>query len=295
VRVGPDLLELAYAAGTRTIFIVGTGRDVGKTTALRAIYRAACQAFTTVGVAAIGREGGATRDDAPAKPRLWLRPETMFVTARTLLPLSPACEIVKTSRLHSSAGTLLYARVASSAYYELVGPPTASGVREIVDELRSRNDAVIVDGAVDRVAALAGSSGAIVAACGAAAAMTMREAVDDLAALVERLRTPLFDSTAPAIHLEGALTAAEAASFISAREERQIVVRDPTQIALSGRAASQALAHLRIRCRRPLRVVATTIASIGPQRSFEPRAFAQAVAAATGLPTFDVYAGARAA
>lgn len=295
MRVGSELLQLAHSVGTRTIFVVGTGKDVGKTTALRAIYGAACKVFTTVGVASIGREGGATRDDAPAKPRLWLNSATMFVTARSLLPLSPACEIVSMSRLRSPAGALLYARVASSAYYELVGPPTASGMHEIVEALCGRNDAVVIDGAVDRVAALAGSSGAIVVACGAAAAATMQEAVEDVAALVERLRTPCFDSKAPAIHLEGALTAAEAASFMTAREERQIVVRDPTQIALNGRAASQAFARLRIRCRRPLRVVAATIASIGPQRSFEPQAFAQAVAAATGLPTFDVYAGARAA
>jgi hypothetical protein len=44
-----------------------------------------------------------------------------------------------------------------------------------------------------------------------------------------------------------------------------------------------------------LRVIATTVASIGPNRAFEPRAFAAAVAAATGLPAFDVYAGTRAA
>jgi hypothetical protein len=67
-------------------------------------------------------------------------------------------------------------------------------------------------------------------------------------------------------------------------------VRDPTQIALSGRAGLRALDQLTIRCRRPLRVVAATIASIGPQRSFEPVAFAAAVAKATALPTFDVYA-----
>jgi len=38
-----------------------------------------------------------------------------------------------------------------------------------------------------------------------------------------------------------------------------------------------------------------TAASIGRDRYFEPAAFARAVALATGLPTFDVYAGARAA
>ena len=139
------------------------------------------------------------------------------------------------------------------------------------------------------------SEGAIVVCCGAAAAKTMQEVVDEIASLVERLRTPPYDADEPALHLEGALTAASAAGLIAARESRQVVVRDPTQIALDGKAGSRALAQLRVRCRRPLRIIAATIASLAPDRSFEPRAFADAVAHATGLPTFDVYASAQAA
>jgi hypothetical protein len=296
VRVGGELLNLVRSSEARSVYVVGTGRDAGKTTALRAIYAAALDAGIRCGVASIGRDSDAAfRDDMRPKPRLWLAPPTVFVTARGTLPLSPACEILELSDLRSAAGTLLYARAVSSAFYELVGPPTASGLREIVDGLASRCDFVIVDGAVDRVAALAGSSGAIVVACGAATAATEHEAVGDVVALVARLRTPAMDPRAPAIHVDGALTAADAAAYVAAGEMRQIVVRDPTQIALGGRAAETAFARLTIRCERPLRVIAATVASIGPQRSFEPRAFAAQVARATGLPVFDVYAGARAA
>jgi hypothetical protein len=291
VRVGFELFRLARAAGARSIFVVGIGRDVGKTTALRAIYAAAYEAGTPVGLASIGRDGEPTlRSESRPKPRLWLLPGTIFVTARGSLPRTPAAEILELSRLQSSVGLLLYARVAQSGFYELVGPPTASGVREIVDGLSARSETVVVDGAVDRVAALAGSNGAVVVACGAAAAKTMQEAVDEVAALVARLRVPGFEAGLPSIELEGALTATQAASLVAAGETRQIVVRDPTQIALSGRAGLHALAQLNVRCRRPLRVIAATVASIGPQRSFEPRAFAAAVAKATSLPTFDVFA-----
>lgn len=283
MRVGFEILELARAAGARTIFIVGTGREVGKTTVLRAVY----------GAAAIG--GGVALASMNPKHRLWLAPRTLFVTSRALLPRSPAAQIVALSQLQSPTGALLYARTMSSGSYELTGAPAASGVREIVSTLEELSETVIVDGAVDRVAALAGSDGAIVVACGAAAAGTMHEAVDDAAALVARLRVPGFDPAAPAVELAGALTAAQAAEFLSSRERRQIVVRDPTQIALSGRAGMRALSQLRIRCRRPLQVIAATVASISTERSFEPHAFLSAVAKATGLPAFDVYAGARAA
>jgi hypothetical protein len=295
VRVGLELLELARAQRAHSIFIVGTGRDVGKTTTLRAIYAAACERKLKVGVASIGREGDTLRGDAQRKPRLWLAPQTLFVTARGVLPRTPASEVLAISSLQSPAGALLYARVASSAFYELVGPPTASGVREIVDQLASRSDVVTIDGAVDRIAALAGTAGAIVVAGGAATANTMPEAVDEIAALVARLRVPAFNPQASAIHIDGALLAGRIAALIADGETRQVVVRDPTQIAVSGRPALSALARLRIRCVRPLCVIATTVSSIGPSRAFEPRAFACAVASATGLPSFDVYTGTRAA
>ena len=214
MRVGSELLDLARAADARSIFVVGIGRDVGKTTALRAIYDAASAARRRIGLASIGREGDPTRtDEIRPKPRLWLQPQTIFVSARGSLPRTPAVEILKLSRLHSPAGALLYARAAASAFYELVGPPTASGVREVVDELCSLAETVIVDGAVDRVASLAGSDGAVIVACGAAAAKTIEEAVDETAALVARLRVPRLDAQAPVIELQGALTASQAAEI----------------------------------------------------------------------------------
>ncbi|HYL26208.1 MAG TPA: hypothetical protein VEW74_00165 [Candidatus Nitrosotalea sp.] len=296
MRTGSELLDLARAAGAHEIFVVGIGRDVGKTTVLRALYSAAHRRGDRIGLASIGREGDPARQgEVWPKPRLWLEPQTLFVSARDSLTRTPAAEIVKPSRLQSPDGMLLYARVVTGAFYELVGAPTASGIREIAGELSALCDLVIVDGAVDRVAALAGSNAAVIVACGAAAAVTVDEAADEVAALVARLAVPQLDSDAAAIEIKGALTTAEAAAFVAAGERRQIVVGDPTQIALSGKAGLRALRRLTIRCRRPLRVVAATVASIGPERSFEPRLFARAVADATALPTFDVYTGERAA
>lgn len=291
-----ELLDLARRAGAERIFVVGTGRDVGKTTALRAIYEAARERNMRIGIASIGREGEtAMRDSERPKPLVRLAPATTFVTARGALGRVPAVEVLDLSSLQTPAGPLLYARTIAGAFYELVGPPTASGVREVVERLSSCSELVLVDGAVDRIAALAGSSGAIVAACGASTANTMQEAVDDIAALIDRLRIPAYDAQAPSFRVDGALTAAVANALLASGEMRQVVVRDPTQIALSGRAASHLLARLRVRCVRPLNVIAVTVASIGFHRSFEPAAFARAVADATHLPAFDVFAAMRAA
>jgi hypothetical protein len=285
VRVGVEILNLARSAGARTIFVVGTGSGVGKTATVRAIYEAAWHARVRLALASLGRDAES----------LWLHPGTIFATARALLPSSPAAEILNLSPLRSAAGGVICVRAAAGGFFELAGPPTASGVRAVVDELLSRSDVAIVDGAVDRVAAVSGSAGAIVVATGAEAAPTRDETVAETSALVARLRVPAFDPEEAWIDVEGALTPSDAAAFIARGETRQIVVRDPTQVALSGRPAQQALRQLKIRCRRPLRVIATTVASIGSERAFEPVQFARAVAAATDLPAFDVYRSARAA
>jgi len=296
MRVGRALYDLARETGARSIFVVGTGKNVGKTVAMRAMYEAATDAGVTVGLTSIGRDGEAVdAGDAQPKPRLFLRPGTAVATARNVLPSTPASEILGISDLPTAAGRLLFARVQARAFYELVGPPTASGVREIVDRLLQFADLTIVDGAIDRIAALAGGDDAIVVSCGASAAATVSEAAGGIGALVQRLRVPAFDPKRPFVRVDGALTPAKSAALIAARETRQVVVRDPTQIALTGKAAAHALGALTVRCERPLRVIAATVASIGRDRAFEPRAFAHAVADATKLPTFDVYAGVLAA
>jgi len=295
VDVGAELVRIADAAGARGIAVVGTGKNVGKTVTVRAILRAL--RGRVVGLTSIGRDGEAVDSgDAGAKPRLPLDPGTLIATARSVLPASPAAEILETTGEATAAGPLLYARVRDGAFYELVGVPTASGVRASLTRLRAHGATfTVLDGAIDRVAALAGGDETIVVAAGAAASATIDDAAEEARALVARLSLQAVDPAREALRLDGALTAGIAARLIAAGERRQVVVVDPTRVMLGGDVFAGVARRLDLRCERPLRVAAVTVASIGRDRYFEPRAFADAVAAATGLPTFDVYAGSRAA
>ncbi len=295
MHVGHELLELARAGGARSLLVVGTGKNVGKTVAMRAVYEAACDAGLSVALTSIGRDGEAIDvGDAQPKPRLLLQPGTIVATARGVLPRSPASRLLGLSDLQTASGPLLYAQVAHAGFYELVGPPTASGIREAVEALAQWAEFIIIDGAIDRVAALAGGRDAVIVASGAAAAGTLNEAVAAAGALVQRLCVPAFDAGEASLHIEGALTASRTAELIAARERRQIVVRDPTQLRSLGRPRRTRSHTLRSAAsvrftslpRRLLRSVVN---------AFEPRGFARAVAAATGVPTFDVYAGERVA
>ena len=292
MEVGAALLDLAMRANAPGIAVVGTGKNVGKTVVARAILHAAVARGLKVGITSIGRDGEAVDvGDAQTKPRLFLPTGTMLATARGVLPPTPACELLDFSDLATAAGPLLYARVCAPGYFELVGPPTASGVREALGTLRDLGARfVVLDGAVDRVAALAGGDEAVVIATGAASGTTIDEIAHEIEAMVARLATPPVDPNAPQLKVDGGLTAAGAARLIAADERRQVVVRDPSQLAMSGRAFVGLTQRLTVRCERPLNVVATTIASIGRDRYLEPIALARAVAVATGLPVFDVYA-----
>lgn len=296
MRVGDALLELARAGGSRSLFFAGTGKNVGKTVAMRAVADAAAARGLAVGLTSTGRDGEAIdAADAMAKPRLFLQPGSIVATARNLLPAHPASEMLDFTGWRTPAGNVVLARVRRAGFYEIAGPSTAAGIRACAQRLAEHGcDEIVVDGALDRVAALAGGGDAVILACGAAAARSMEEAVDDVRALAARLRIPAFDPARPALHLEGALTAARAAELAAAQERRQVVVRDPTQIAASGKTLLGILRAIDVRCERPINVVAVTVASIGRDRYFEPRAFLHAVADSTGLPTFDVYAGAAA-
>jgi hypothetical protein len=294
--VGTALYERARAIGAASLAVVGTGKNAGKTVAAGAVVAALQRAGVPFGICSIGRDGE-TADvlDAAPKPRIALPRGATFATAAALLPRSPAVEILERTGEQSALGPVALARVRTAANVELAGPPTAAGLRRVVAALAASGCAfVVIDGAIDRLAALRDAEDAIVAAVGATAA-TPEHAVDDVAALVGRLRLRLRDPALDAIHVEGALTAGAAAAFVRAGERRQIVVRDGTHVAFGGRAFLTLAAQLELRCAHELRPIACTIASIGAQRSFEPRAFLRAVAARTGLPAYDVYARAGAA
>jgi hypothetical protein len=224
-----------------------------------------------------------------------LRAGTLFATARTLLPAVPATTVVGTTSLQTPAGPLVYARTMHDGEYDVIGPSTAGGLRETVEFLNARSECVLVDGAVDRLAMLAGSTGAIIVACGAAGAKSEAEAIDEVAALTERLRVSVVDRDDDFVAVPNALTPSIAGELMRSSETRQVVVDDATQIALHGAGLVRAMRELRLRCRFPLKVVATTTCAVAPERAFEPVRFADAVARRTGLPAFDVFAAREAA
>jgi hypothetical protein len=291
MNVGARLLALARAAGARSIAVVGTSKNAGKSVDVAAICAALHAEGTLFALCSAGRDGE-TFDvvDGGPKPRFFLYPKTLVATARVLFPPDAAVEVLEETGERGALGPIVVARVSAPGYFEVAGPSSASALNRIATALGSRAEFVVIDGAIDRLAALRERDDAIVVAVGATAP-TQTAAVDEVRALVARLRLPKPDADRPVLRIEGALTASHAERLAREGERRQVVVGDPTQVAFGGKTFLALASRLDLRCERTLRPIACTVAPSGPEGRYDAAGFLRSVAAATGLPTFDVFAG----
>jgi hypothetical protein len=290
----PEALYALATAAARSVVVVGTAKNAGKTTTFNALRAVARRHGTAIGVTSIGRDGEpADALDAEPKPRVRLGAGTLVALPAGLVPRSPGLAILE-GGAPSALGAMVFARVVLTTTCEIAGPPTARAVRATIDRLRALGPGpVFVDGAIDRVAPLAGGDDAVVLATGAASGATLARVAEVARDAVARLTLPGRDprrERARVVRVEGALDARDAEQLLAGAADATVVVDDPTRIAVRGALFAKLRATVDLRCERPLRVVACTTSPVGREWSLPPRALVEAVARATGLPTFDVVA-----
>jgi uncharacterized NAD-dependent epimerase/dehydratase family protein len=93
------------------------------------------------------------------------------------------------------------------------------------------------------------------------------------------------------VELDGALDVRGAQDLIAHAAGATVVVSDPTRVTVRGALLAALRDAVDLRCERPLRIVACTTSPVGRGITLPARALVQAVAAATGLPAFDVVSG----
>ncbi len=290
----PEALYALATAAARSVVVVGTAKNAGKTTTFNALRAVARRHGTAIGVTSIGRDGEPSDAlDAEPKPRVRLAPGTLVALPAGLVPRSPGLAILAGGAA-SALGAMVFARVVLTTTCEIAGPPTARGMRATIDRLRALAPGpVFVDGAIDRIAPLAGGDDAVVIATGAASGATLARVAEIARDTVARLTLPGRDPArerARVVRIAGALDARDAEQLLAEAADATVVVDDPTRIAVRGALFAKLRATVDLRCERPLRVVACTTSPVGREGSLPPRALVEAVALATGLPTFDVVA-----
>ncbi|HZO92651.1 MAG TPA: hypothetical protein VFB22_02695 [Candidatus Baltobacteraceae bacterium] len=287
------LYALATAAA-RSVVVVGTAKNAGKTTTFNALAAVARRHGERIAVTSIGRDGEpADALDAQPKPRVRIAPGTVVALAAATLPRTPALAILGTGE-GGALGATVYARAVLPTACEIAGPPTARAMRATIERLRVLCEGtVLVDGAIDRVAPLAGGDDAVIVATGAAGGATIERVAAVAAGAVARLALPGRDperERARIVHVAGALDARDADELIASARGATVVVRDPTRVAVRGALFDALREAVDLRCERTLRVVACTTSPVGRGASLSPRDLVNAVARATGVPTFDVVA-----
>ena len=274
--------------------MVGTAKNAGKTTAFNALRAVAHRRGTPVAVTSLGRDGEPSDAlDGEPKPRVRLVPGTVVALPAWLVPRSAALAIFGAGE-ESALGRMVFARVVLPAACEIAGPPSARAMRATIDRLRELcAGPVLVDGAIDRIAALAGGDDAVIVATGAASGATVARVAAVAADTVARLTLPGRDPARERAHVvfvTGALGVRDAEELLAGARDVTVVVEDPTRIAIRGALFAKVRAAIDLRCERPLRVVACTTSPVGRDAALPPRELVEAVARATGLPSFDVVA-----
>jgi hypothetical protein len=290
--VSVALLDVALAHA-RTVIVVGTAKNAGKTVTFNALRAAAARRGLTYGLTSIGRDGEPFDAlDGIEKPRVRIPAGSVIALPRELVPRSPALEILGSGE-RSALGAIVFARARAATTCEIGGPPSARAIRATIDRLGALCPGpIFVDGAIDRIAPLAGGDDAVVVATGAASGATVERVAEVVRDVVTRLQVPRYDARRDGTEVRriaGALDTAVAEDLLAA-PGATVVVADPTRIAVRGRLFERLRAGVTLRCERAVRVVACTTSAAGRSVTLDPAALIRAVAQATGLPAFDVLA-----
>lgn len=181
-----ELLKLCDFASLRSLALIGTAKNAGKTTTLNHLI-AACRRTgfgRTLALSSIGRDG---EDEdvvtGGVKPRIYVQEGTLLATAVSSLSRCDALlDIRSMSGVMSAFGEIVIARALSDGYVELAGPAMAGELAHCEALLREEEPdcLFIVDGALSRRSPAGGglTEAAILAAnCGRSARpadLTMR-------------------------------------------------------------------------------------------------------------------------
>lgn len=151
-----NLAGLIWKSGVRSLAVVGTAKNAGKTVTMNYLAHELSAKGLSVGLVSSGRDGETT-DTFTGEPKpSVVPPEGSWVaTAEGVLgEAGGLLEIADVSERRGLLGRLVLGRVLESYPLELVGPQSVRELGDLVRRLLSLGaDIVLVDGALDRVAA----------------------------------------------------------------------------------------------------------------------------------------------
>ncbi len=165
------LLKQAVEGGS--LAVVGMAKNAGKTVTINYLLAQAAIHGIRTGLTSTGLDGETTDSlYLLPKPEITLSAGSLLATARGSLSQGSArLELLRGTRLVNPLGEIVIARVRREGTVEVSGPETCSDLAKVISLMSGEVDLVLVDGALDRVAASAPSvTGGAVLATGAVVA-----------------------------------------------------------------------------------------------------------------------------
>lgn len=192
-----NLAGVVAQSGVKSVAVVGVAKNVGKTVTMNCLAHELSARGMLVGLVSSGRDGETT-DSFTGEPKpSVVPPEGSWVaTAEGVLgEAGGLIEIADVSDRPGLLGRLVLGRVVEPSPMELVGPTSARELADVVRRLRSLGaDIVLVDGALDRVAAASPDvTEAAVLATGAASAESLTAIASKAAFLAWLWSRPRLD------------------------------------------------------------------------------------------------------
>lgn len=157
---------LALAAKHRSVAVIGLAKNTGKTVTVNYLIAKAQDRGLTIGISTTGRDGEISDVlSALPKPPVFLQEGSVVATAKSSFRGSARLEILDATGFSNPLGEIVIARVRESGTVEISGPERTQDLKVVIEKLEALADLVIIDGALDRMAASAPSvtQGAILA------------------------------------------------------------------------------------------------------------------------------------
>ncbi len=176
----------------KIVGIAGTAKNTGKTTTTMTLIETACEQGVPLAVTSIGLDGEELDQvTGLPKPRLELPAGAFLVTAEHCISGGTAeLEVLKELRAQTPLGKLQLARVLQKGRVLMAGPNNQRDLNEVAQSLEGREaDVLLVDGALNRMAPLAGTD-LFVLATGAARSNNLAALQRETQTLVRVLKLP---------------------------------------------------------------------------------------------------------
>lgn len=191
-----QLIDLIYPQN-KTIAIVGTFKNAGKTVTLNEIITQAHEKGIRLGLISTGRDG--ERKDVltnTEKPPIYVRRGTFLTTVESAIKGENAgIEIFKVTDYNTPLGRVVLGRAVRDGYAEISGPHSSITIKEMCLEMqRMGAELVLIDGSLDRRASAAPyvSEGTVLAT-GASLARSINGVVEKTMYLINTYSVPVVE------------------------------------------------------------------------------------------------------